>query len=487
MDDDQRRVMYSIDEAFTHVGFGKYQGLVLVYAGLGLFAEAMEMMILSFIGPAVKSEWDLSSTQQTLLTSVVFAGLLLGSFFWGFVSDHYGRRKGFLGIAMVASLTGLLSAFSPNYLSLVILRGLVGFGLGSGPVFLSWFLEFAPASSRGLWMVIISIFWTLGTISEAALAWIVMPRLNWRWLLALSSVPSFAVLLFHGLSPESPRYLYMKGRSTDAHHVLEKIAIRNQRNLPSGILVSDKIARIDEEFVNADHIPLLFSTTNKTTEVKSGFSSFSMLLSSRLIRTTFLLWVLFFGNSFLYYGIILLTSELSSGKTKCGSALLLLGDSQDTSLYINVFVTSLAELPGLLFSAVIVDRVGRKVSMTIMSILTFIFLLPLVIIEPVTLTTGLLFGARMFANGTYAVASIYAPEVYPTSIRATGSGISSAVGRIGGMVCPLVAVGLVSDCHQGAAIILLEVVIILSVVCILLFPFETKGQELSDTLVSDSK
>ncbi|KAK0572752.1 hypothetical protein LWI29_036677 [Acer saccharum] len=383
MDDDQRRVMYSIDEAFTHVGFGKYQGLVLVYAGLGLFAEATEMMILSFIGQAVKSEWKLSSTQQTLLTSVVFAGLLLGSFFWGFVSDHYGRRHGFLGIALVASVTGLLSAFSPNYLSLVILRGLVGFGLGSGPVFLSWFLEFVPASSRGLWMVVISIFWTLGTISEAALAWIVMPRLNWRWLLALSSVPSFAVLLFHGLSPESPRYLYMKGRSADAQHVLEKLA--------------------------------------------------------------------------------------------------------DASLYINVFVTSLAELPGLLFSAVIVDRVGRKVSMTIMSILTFIFLLPLVIIEPVTLTTGLLFAARMFANGTYTVASIYAPEVYPTSIRATGSGIASAVGRIGGMVCPLVAVGLVSDCHQGAAIILLDAVIILSVVCILLFPFETKGQELTDTLVSDSK
>ena len=84
--------MYSIDEAFTHVGFGKYQCLVLVYAGLGLFAEAMEMMILSFIGQAVKSEWKLSSTKQTLLTSVIFAGLLLGSFFWGFVSDRYGRR-----------------------------------------------------------------------------------------------------------------------------------------------------------------------------------------------------------------------------------------------------------------------------------------------------------------------------------------------------------------------------------------------------------
>lgn len=58
------------------------------------------------------------------------------------------------------------------------------------------------------------------------------------------------------------------------------------------------------------------------------------------------------------------------------------------------------------------DRVGRKMSMTVTSVLTFMFLLPLIIHQPVTLTTALLFGARMFANGTYTIASIYAPEVF---------------------------------------------------------------------------
>ena len=75
-------------------------------------------------------------------------------------------------------------------------------------------------------------------------------------------------------------------------------------------------------------------------------------------------------------------------------------------------------------------------------------------------------------------------KVYPTSLRATGSGIACAVGRIGGMICPIVAVGLVSGCHQTAAIVLLEIVTVFSVVSIQLFPFETKGRELTDTVTS---
>ncbi|GMP35248.1 hypothetical protein CsSME_00007768 [Camellia sinensis var. sinensis] len=83
---------YTVDEAILAVGFGNFQVLVLLYAGMGWVSEAMEMMLLSFVGPAVQSTWGLSSHEESLITSVVFAGMLVGAYSWGFVSDKYGRR-----------------------------------------------------------------------------------------------------------------------------------------------------------------------------------------------------------------------------------------------------------------------------------------------------------------------------------------------------------------------------------------------------------
>ncbi|XP_059636650.1 organic cation/carnitine transporter 7-like isoform X2 [Cornus florida] len=454
--------VYTVDEALIDLGFGKFQG------------------------PAVKSQWGLSSTQESLITIVVFAGMLIGAYSWGIISDSYGRRKGLLSIALVTSGAGFFSAFSPNYISLVIIRWLVGIGLGGGPVYSTWFLEFVPVPNRGKWMVIFSTFWTVGTILEASLAWIVMPRLGWRWLLALSSVPSFLALLFYSLTPESPRYLCMKGRTTDAHSVLKKVEILNQTRLPPGLLVSDRMIELAEEVAPSEDSQLLSSTRNKSMVSETGFSSLLMLFSSELITTTLLLWVVFFGNAFLYYGVILLTSELSSGQNKFSLSTVRSNYSEDDGLYLDVFVTSLAELPGIVLSAVIVDRIGRRLSMGIMFMLGCIFLLPLVLQQHEILTTALLFGARMCFMGTFTVAYIYAPEIYPTSVRTTGLGVASAVGRIGGMICPLVAVGLVTGYHQTAAIILFEVVIVISGLCVLRLPLETKGRGLTDTVAVSS-
>ncbi|CAI9285444.1 unnamed protein product [Lactuca saligna] len=473
---------YTLDEALSAIGFGKFQFIVLAYSGLGWVAEAMEMMLLSFVGPAIQPEWGLSSSQESLISTVAFAGMLIGAYSWGVVSDSYGRKKGFLGSAIITSGAGFLSAFAPNYISLLILRFFVGIGLGCGHVFTSWFLEFVPIPNRGAWMVVFSTFWTVGTIMEAALAWWIMPNYGWRLLLGLSAVPSLLALVFYPLVPESPRYLSTQGRLTEACYILTKGAQLNKKELPEGLLVSDHVNKIETDDELSESSLLLSSIRNKTSDSQRRSSSVFMLFSPKLIRTTVLLWFLYFGNTFSYYGIILLTSQLSIGQSECEQPTLLAENIQDSSLYVNVFITSLAELPGLGIAALILDRVGRKISMEIMTVAGFILLLPLVLHQNAILTTIFLFGARMFISANFIVVCIYAPEVYPTSLRATGVGIATAIGRIGGMVCPLIAVGMSSNCHQTLPVILFEVTILLSGLCVVLLPFETKGRELVDVI-----
>lgn len=89
---DDESPVYTLDEALSFIGFGRFQYLALGYAGLGWFAEAMEITILSFIGTAVESVWELSSTEESLITTVVFAGMFTGAYSWGIIADNCGRR-----------------------------------------------------------------------------------------------------------------------------------------------------------------------------------------------------------------------------------------------------------------------------------------------------------------------------------------------------------------------------------------------------------
>ncbi|KAJ8759600.1 hypothetical protein K2173_008780 [Erythroxylum novogranatense] len=482
---------YNVDDALLVLGFGKFQWLVLLYAGMGWISEAMEMMLLSCVGPSVKSQWNLTADQESFITTVVFAGMLIGAYSWGLVSDRFGRRRGFLVTAIVTSASGFMSAVAPNYVTLLICRFVVGLGLGGGPVLFAWFLEFVPAPHRGFWMVVFQALWSIGTVVEVALAWIVIPRLGWRWLLGLSAVPSLFLLIFYGITPESLRYLCLKGKEDDAHRILEKIAKLNGKEVPRGVLVTTN-AEVQGKSLLPETAPLLLSeedenvTCSQEKESITGpINSLLLLLSPELIRSTLLMWIVFFGNLFSYYGLVLLSTELSSGSNECSQTEMLSQSSGGVN-YADVFITSLAEFPAYILSSVTVDILGRKLSMVAFSVVSSIFLLPLVVHRSTRLTTALLFGGRASVTASFTIVYLYAPEIYPTSVRSTGVGIASSIGRVGGAVCPLVAISLVQGCHQAAAVLLFVGVIIVSGVCSFFFPLETKGRPLVDRLAFSS-
>jgi MFS family permease len=371
---------------------------------------------------------------------------------------------------------------SPNYISLLVFRLLVGIGVGGAHVFTSWFLEFVPSKNRGSWMIVFSFFWTIGTILEASLAWVVIEKLNWRWLLGFTALPCFILLLFFAITPESPRYLCVQNRMSKATLVLERMANVNKIALPPGVLTYHREVR-------ADHVQLTENGSLPVTENEctvdsdkgsksGGIAALRMLLSRKLLRSTLLIWFVWFANSFAYYGLVLLTSQLSDANRTCVSGQKSEAHKSDANLYKDVFITSVAELPGLVVSSVIVDWFGRKATMWILMFACCAFLGPLVVHQNESLTTALLFGARACGMGSSTVLCLYAPEVYPTSARSTGVGIATAIGKIGGIVCPLIAVGMLHSCHQMEAVVVFELVLGFAAVACILFPVETKGREM---------
>ena len=94
---------------------------------------------------------------------------------------------------------------------------LTGFGVGGTlPVDYSIFAEYLPNEKRGRYLVLLESFWALGTIAAAGLAWLIVPNLGWRWLLAVSALPAILIFFIRRDIPESPRYLLVKGRTGEA-------------------------------------------------------------------------------------------------------------------------------------------------------------------------------------------------------------------------------------------------------------------------------
>lgn len=191
-------------------------------------------MLLSILSPAVKCQWDLSSTEEAIITSVVFIGALIGSMFWGVFGDTFGRNKALLGMNLVVLVCGVLSALKltsnddrfPGYPWLLLCRFGVGFGAAGITQVSTYFIEFLPRRTRAVYTLAVSSWWAIGTMFGAGLAVGVMgpDNLGWHWYLGLSASPMVLAIVFIPFIPESARFYVVKGKKEQALKVLKTIA-----------------------------------------------------------------------------------------------------------------------------------------------------------------------------------------------------------------------------------------------------------------------
>eukprot|EP01130_Rhizamoeba_saxonica_P018622 TRINITY_DN9385_c0_g1_i1.p1 TRINITY_DN9385_c0_g1~~TRINITY_DN9385_c0_g1_i1.p1 ORF type:complete len:314 (+),score=55.86 TRINITY_DN9385_c0_g1_i1:59-1000(+) len=275
----------TIDEALTMIGFGKYQVFAFVIAGVVWIGDAMEILLLSFLSQVVSCEWDLSHFDVAILTAVVFVGVLFGTLLFGSLSDRYGRKIIYIATSAITFIFSIICALSVNFPMLVCLRFIVGFGIGGNLVAITYMVEFLPPKNRGRIIMLVEIFWALGGILEAALAWIILPTLGWRWLLVFTASPLIFAFILVPFAYPSPRHLLLIKKDQESLDVLKKVARFNGKELPDVSLV---LSRADEE--------------------ETG--NFKQLFTPYLRKTTLILMVLWAGLAFFYYGAVLLTTEI---------------------------------------------------------------------------------------------------------------------------------------------------------------------------------
>lgn len=431
---------------------GRFHYKLLLVTGLGWLFDSMDTGLIAFILPVLAKEWGLAPGQMGLIGSIGLIGMALGAVISGTVADRIGRKKVFTITVLLYSIASAFCALSWNYQSLLVFRFLVGFGLGGElPVAATLVSEYAPSRVRGRFIVLLESFWGLGWIAAACIAYFFIPVYGWRMAFLIGALPALYVCLIRLHMPESVRYLLTRGRVDEARQIV--LSLEKQLHVPSA----------------------LFTGETETVPVVAK-ASFRELWKKPFMSRTIMLWLVWFGINFSYYGIFMWLPSLvfQQGFTV-------------VKTFEYVLIMTLAQLPGYYCAAWLVDKIGRKY--TLSAFLLFSGVASYFFGHASTAATLMMWGSIMsfFNLGAWGVLYTYTPEQYPTAIRALGSGWAAGFGRFGGMAAPMMVGALLARSFGFASVFYMFALVFAAVAVIVLsLGVESKQKDLeslSDELV----
>ena len=303
---------------------------LLVVAGIGWVFDSMDTGLIAFVLPLLIKEWGLSATQAGMLGSIGLVGMALGAVAAGTLADRVGRKTVFSVTIVLYSLATGLCAVAPNYELLVLFRFLVGLGLGGElPVAATLVTEYVPGRARGRFMVLLESFWAVGWLLAALIAYFIIPVTGWRTAFLIGALPALYTMVIRMHLPESVRYLLKKGKIEEARKIVSSL----------------------EERCHMEPRPLEVTEKDVAEETKGSFTS---LWTSRFIKRTVMLWLVWFGIVFSYYGVFM---WLPSLVFKQGFTVV--------KTFEYVLVMTLSQLPGYAAAAWLVDRLGRRYTLSL--------------------------------------------------------------------------------------------------------------------------
>ena len=195
--------------------------------------------------------------------------------------------------------------------------------------------------------------------------------------------------------------------------------------------------------------------------------------SARLARTTAMAWLMWLSITFSYYAFFTWIPGLlvQSGMTITRSF------SYSLAMY-------LAQIPGYFSGAWLNEKIGRQATIASYMVLGGMAALGMALTHT---NSGIMVSGiflSFFMNGTYAGVYAYTPEVFPTDVRTTGMGVSSAIGRLGAIAAPIL-VGYLYPVFGFAGVFgATTLVLLIGAVAVVLMGVPTRGRSLEDIAAS---
>ncbi|XVF27294.1 hypothetical protein REPUB_Repub14bG0094400 [Reevesia pubescens] len=168
---------------------------------------------------------DRNTVLQESIVSMAVAGAIIGAAIGGWMNDKYGRRSAILIADFLFFIGAVVMASAPDAALLIVGRIFVGFGVGmasmTSPLYIS---EASPAKIRGA-LVSANGFLITGGQFLSYLINLAFTRApgTWRWMLGVAGLPALLQFILMLFLPESPRWLFRKGREEEAKFILRKI------------------------------------------------------------------------------------------------------------------------------------------------------------------------------------------------------------------------------------------------------------------------
>jgi hypothetical protein len=365
--------------------------------------------------------------------------------------DRYGRRKCFLFACSLIVTAGFLSGASWSYEWLLFFRVIVGFGVGGLAVPFDLLAEFLPFSQRGKFLMYIEYFWTLGSLFVAGVAWMGLETFGWRGLAFITAVPvtlsSMAALVY---LPESPRWLVVTGRATEAAAIIRDAAEVNGVR-PNNLHVPCPSHEIDAHF----------DSSGKGIHIHKATFFFDLVRSARMRQVSLPLFVIWTSFGFTYYGVILFVSRIYSEPGSGSGASAGAAESPPSCIFDfqSIFVNAFAEIIGVFLATTMVDPWGRTRTQSVLYAIGGVAVLFMGCSSmPLGVLKGASLIARLCAMGASCATWVATPELYPTEMRATGHSVCSSLARVGAFVAPYFVVSSFSKFEVGVALCAINLV-----------------------------